>query len=379
MNISSNFDSGNIIVNKIDGFSAQLNIRKDTNSAFSQWFHFRVDGVFGEHCTFSITDAGETSYPDGWEDYHVCASYDRKYWFRVPSTYENGVLSFELESECDAVFFAYFAPYSFEQHLDLVHEAQCDPKCSLEVIGKTVEQRDMHLLKIESDDVCEKKNIWLIARQHPGESMAEWFMEGVIGRLLDDDDAVARKLLKTCRFYLIPNMNPDGAIAGNLRSNAAGANLNREWASPSLEKSPEVYHTLAAMRKYGLDMLLDVHGDEAIPYNFVAGSEGIPSYNEELHQLEEKFKAVWMSTCPDFQDTYNYGRDEPGKANMGVCTNQIAEQFGCLAYTIEMPFKDNHLDPDPEQGWSAEKSVALGESVLLAVLGFDSNLSADSN
>lgn len=35
-------------------------------------------------------------------------------------------------------------------------------------------------------------------------------------------------------------MNPDGSWRGHLRTNAAGANLNREWAKPSLETSPEV-------------------------------------------------------------------------------------------------------------------------------------------
>ena len=30
--------------------------------------------------------------------------------------------------------------------------------------------------------------VWVIARQHPGESMAEWWMEGFLGRLLDPSD-----------------------------------------------------------------------------------------------------------------------------------------------------------------------------------------------
>ena len=36
-------------------------------------------------------------------------------------------------------------------------------------------------------------------------------------------------------------MNPDGSVLGNLRTNAAGANLNREWENPTLERSPEVF------------------------------------------------------------------------------------------------------------------------------------------
>jgi murein tripeptide amidase MpaA len=50
--------------------------------------------------------------------------------------------------------------------------------------------------------------IWAIARQHPGESMAEWWMEGYLLRLMDTDDALIRKALQEATFYVVPNMNP---------------------------------------------------------------------------------------------------------------------------------------------------------------------------
>jgi murein tripeptide amidase MpaA len=53
---------------------------------------------------------------------------------------------------------------------------------------------------------------------------------------------------------------------------------------------------------------------------------------------------------------------------MTLATNWIAENFGCLAFTIEMPFKDNANLPDAATGWSSERSRKLGASVLQAVL-----------
>lgn len=367
MKISSKFDSGNIEIISIEQNQINLNIPKDTNSDFFQWFHFRLSGAQGELCEITIHNAGESSYPDGWVDYHVCASYDKTDWFRIPTTYQDGKLKWEITPDENSVYFAYFAPYSYDRHQELVHQAQLSPFCELEVIGETVLGYDIDLLKIGTPSV-EKKNVWVIARQHPGESMAEWFMEGLLEKLLDEDDAIAQKLLQKACFYLIPNMNIDGAIAGNLRSNYAGANLNREWENPSLENSPEVFYTLKKMDETGIDLMLDVHGDEAIPYNFVAGSEGIPSYHEKMQILEDTFKNLWMETCPDFQDTHNYGKDEPGKANLTVCSNQIAERFNCLSFTIEMPFKDNNDLPNEYYGWSAERSKKLGESVLIPTL-----------
>lgn len=367
MKISSNFDSGNIeVVSLNDNGEINLNIRKDTNSDFLQWFHFRLTDALDIPCKISILNAGETSYPDGWENYHACASYDNVEWFRVPTRYEDGVLVIDYLPSNNSVYFAYFAPFSYNAHQNLVHNSQLSDLCRVDVIGETVEGRDIDMLVIGDEGIGKK--IWVIARQHPGESMAEWFVQGTIDRLLDESDSVSRKLLENACFYIIPNMNIDGSIAGNLRSNAAGANLNREWQKPSLERSPEVYHCLNKMDEIGVDLLLDVHGDEAIPYNFVAASEGIPSYNDTLRNLEEMFKNNWMDVSPDFQDEYNYGADEPGKANLTVCSNAIAERFGCLSFTIEMPFKDNDNLPDPIYGWSAERSMLLGESVLHPVL-----------
>lgn len=367
MKISANFDSGNIeVVSLNENGKIGLKIRKDTNSDFYQWFHFRLIGAMDIPCKISLLNAGESSYPEGWEDYHACASYDNIEWFRVPTSYENGVLTIDYLPSNNSVYFAYFEPYSYQRHQDLIHNSQASDRCRVDVIGETVEGRDMDLLVIGDEGIG--KNIWLIARQHPGESMAEWFAQGFIERLLDESDPVSRKLLENACFYVIPNMNIDGSIAGNLRANAAGMNLNREWASPSLDKSPEVFHSLKKMEEIGVDLLLDIHGDETIPYNFVAGSEGIPSFNPAFQTLEDKFKNQWIAVSPDFQDDVNYGTEGPVSANMTVCSNAIAEKFGCLSFTVELPFKDNDNLPDPIYGWSAERSMILGESVLQPIL-----------
>ena len=198
--------------------------------------------------------------------------------------------------------------------------------------------------------------------------MAEWFMQGFLKRLLDDSDPVARKLHQEAVFYVVPNMNIDGSILGNLRSNAAGANLNREWLNPSLETSPEVYHVLCKMDEVGLDMCLDVHGDEEIPYNFISAAEGIPNYSPKIAKLEKDFIEAWIRNSPDFQDKYGYDKDAPGTADLRICTPQLAERFGALALTIEMPFIDNHDLPDPMHGWSPQRSEKLGSSVLNPIL-----------
>ncbi len=371
MQISSNFDSGNIrIVDATQANNIQLEILKDNESDFYQWFHFKLqqnsDNNENIEHVIHLTNAGQSAYVEGWQDYQAVASYDREHWFRVPTEFDGEKLTITLTPEYDSVYFAYFSPYSYERHQDMIHSAQMHVDCQLQVLGQTLDGRDMSLLKIGEEG--EGKNvIWLTARQHPGETMAEWFIEGFIDRLLDEDDGAARALLNKAVFYIVPNMNPDGSVRGHLRTNACGANLNREWQTPTMERSPEVYLVRELMNKTGVDLFLDIHGDEALPYNFVAGCEGNPSYSDRNKTLEDKFKQFLIAITPEFQDDEGYDKDAPGQANMTVATNWVGEQFDCLAFTIEMPFKDNALLPDYSVGWSDERSSLLGRDVLTTV------------
>jgi murein tripeptide amidase MpaA len=368
MKITSNFDSGNIEVLQADSpDNIQLAIRKDNQSDFYQWFHFRLSTEYAQQHTLTITNAGDSAYPDGWKDYQAVASYDRQTWFRVDTEYDGKALTIKHFPEAQSVYFAYFAPYSYERHMDLLHQAQSDYNCQLVELGETLDGRDMSLLIVGEPEEGKKK-IWITARQHPGETMAEWLIEGLLDRLLDEDDGVARALLNKAVFYIVPNMNPDGSVRGHLRTNAAGMNLNREWLNPSMEKSPEVYLVRQKMLETGVDLFLDMHGDENLPYNFVAGSEGVPSYNERIKNLEQLFKQTLLAVTPEFQTEFGYDLDEPGKANMTVATAWVGEQFNCLAYTVEMPFKDNANLPDEAYGWSDIRSMKLGQDMLPAIL-----------
>jgi murein tripeptide amidase MpaA len=70
-------------------------------------------------------------------------------------------------------------------------------------------------------------------------------------------------------------------------------------------------------------MLVDVHGDEELPYCFIAGSEGIPGWTDRMKGLQDAFCAAYKRSSPDFQTKFGYGVDAPGEANMTICSNQV--------------------------------------------------------
>jgi murein tripeptide amidase MpaA len=366
--INSEFDSGNIETVNAHSNPVELAIRNDHQSDFYQWFYFSVNGAKGkDDLELCLSNASGAAFPGGWKHFQVMASYDKNEWFRVSTRYENGSLIFNHAADHDLVWYSYFTPYSWERHQDLIGWAQTNEQTSLTTLGNSLDGRPLSLLTI-GDEAPHKRKIWLTARQHPGETMAEFAIEGLLQKLLDPNDACSRTLLQKAVFYIIPNMNPDGSVRGHLRTNAAGVNLNREWLEPSMALSPEVFLTQQKMHETGVDLFIDCHGDEEIPYVFLVDNQGIPAYGPRLAKLETSFKQQLLNSNPDYQTKYGYDIDLPGQANLQLASTYVGQTYNCLAFTLEMPFIDNFNLPDPIYGWSAQRSSDMGAALLQAAL-----------
>ncbi len=59
--------------------------------------------------------------------------------------------------EAESVYFAYFAPYSYERHQDLLAQAQASGMCQLVDLGNTLDNRDMSFLLIVGEPAAGKK------------------------------------------------------------------------------------------------------------------------------------------------------------------------------------------------------------------------------
>ena len=373
MQISSTFDAGAIEVVRLDDpADIRLRLRTDNAADFHQWFHFRLTGAAGKPVRMVFENAATAAYPDGWRDYRCVASYDRQHWFRIASTrYERGELIVDHTPERDSVYYAYFEPYSDERHLDLVARAEQSPHARVRRLGSTVDGRDLDLVVVGdevSDEVPGRAPIWIIARQHPGETMAEWFVEGLLERLLDGADPVARTLREQALLYIVPNMNPDGAVRGNLRTNAAGRNLNREWREPDPLASPEVFLVRAEMERTGCALFLDIHGDETLPYVFFSTAEEVPGFTTEAAAAQARFVDTLLAVSPAFQTEEGYKPGRFGEELLTLASKWVANHFGCVSLTLEMPFKDNAILPDEHVGWNGARSKRLGAAMLNPIL-----------
>jgi len=372
VSIASHFDGGAIeVISAVSSANVRLRIASDSRSTVRQWFYFRVSGVRGELLTLSLDNAGDCTYTAGWSDYKVVASYDGENWFRVPTQFDGRALRVRLEAKFDHIYFAYFEPYSEVRRAKFLGTLQTLPGVCVRDLCRSINGKPISLVRVSDGQRTSKKKLWFIARQHSGEAMAEWFVEGLLQRLTRqgcwEGDPIARDLLSRADILVVPNMNPDGSALGNLRMNAAGIDLNRQWSDPNAISSPEVLYVREEIMSTGCDAFFDVHGDEALPYVFAAGTETVSGSDQDRAREQETFVNHLKNATSEFQNEFGYATNKHEKDNLQLAARFIGHHFGCLAMTLEMPFKDNANCPDERTGWNGARSRALGAAMLQAL------------
>eukprot|EP00741_Cyanophora_paradoxa_P012687 tig00020616_g12257.t1 len=405
----ADFESGN---GRVVSASAQagaggestlfVEIEPDTNAKDYQWFHLRVQCAAGRRLCVVITNAkcAMPLYQRDWTGYRAYWTggdpEEADAWETAESTYNanTGWFSFRLETRSEETQVAFFPPYSLARAEVLAERAARSGRCSAATIGFSVEGRPITELHFRAPGPAAelrspgRKHFWVIARQHSGESMASHFAEGLVSRLLDEEDADAGRVLAAADVHVVPVVNPDGVAWGNLRYNLCGLDLNRQWAEPDPALAPEVACVRGRLEETGAHFLLDAHGDEAIPYVFVVPSCSEPGADaprdERLGRLTDLFKAEYGRINACFQDSithligvplrFSYANKPPGLGMScppttypGVAANHVARRHGALAVTLEMPFKEAANEADALRGFGAERCRRLGAD-LVAVL-----------
>jgi murein tripeptide amidase MpaA len=354
-----------------DPGNIRLRLRKDDDRTVMFYYHFRATGLRGRECTFRITNAhesvamrlaGRTDDEHCWNNPGAMASYDLEHWFRVPGTYQDGVYRFSHTPEFDVCYYASWPPYGLARSNRLLARAQSSPRVRLACLGRTADGHDLDLMTLGRPDPS-KRTCWIIARQHPSESMSSFFVEGFIERMLDRSDPIVSALLDKAVIHIVPNMNPDGTERAYTRNNAAGRNLNRAWRDPDPSVESEVYLVRAEMERTGVDFCIDCHGDRELRCNFLGGPLEIPSKSPRLDALFENLKNVWASITPEYERGHPYPGGSPAEADLSMAWNWIAERFDCLSVLLEQPFKDTRWRTDRQAGWSPNRAIAFGKTL----------------
>ena len=143
LSVSSAFDGGNIRLVAIDGDRVDLEIVKDHQSDFYQWFYFRLTGGGGRTLELRILNAPARPIRTAGRTTAPACRHDREEWARVDTNYADGVLTIALTPAADSVWIAYFAPYTMERHHELVASVAAVPGVHYRSLGQTLDGQEL--------------------------------------------------------------------------------------------------------------------------------------------------------------------------------------------------------------------------------------------
>lgn len=126
----------------------------------------------------------------------------------------------------DEVYVAYTVPYTYTQlqshikQLKILSDESHYKLIKFDSLGLSNGNVDIPLLKItnKSKNTEPKPIIFIIGRQHCGETHASFILHGFINFLISKEN-ICHKLRELFEFWVAPVVNPDGVIIGNYRCN----------------------------------------------------------------------------------------------------------------------------------------------------------------
>jgi len=232
--ISTNFESGNI--NHIKNIQRKNDVNiileienepypSNTKKKYQNWFYFKSNNVQRKSITYTIQNI--RIFDDDWRGFNVCYSYDNKNWKRIKTSFskKNKTLTWTHKSSKKNVFFAYYPPYTIEMKNKLINKYKNRKNVKHILLNKNIDT-----LLLGSGPL----HIYIVARQHPGETIGSWMAEGFLNAYFSSKQ---RKIIeKTFTIVVIPMANPSGVKSGHWYTNKKGQNLNRSWRH---NKTPE--------------------------------------------------------------------------------------------------------------------------------------------
>lgn len=299
-------------------------------------FHFQLQGQPGSKLTLEFRNMDNiwNSKPGSVarELKAVAVSEDGLAWRSVATRQlpENRI-QLDIEMPGPRLFVARLEPYRISDLERFLGEIRSHPSVAIEPLGRTVEGRELEIVR--AGDPGAPRRVFIRARAHPWESGGNWVVQGLIRRLLREDDEARAFRSRYCLFVL-PMANKDGVASGRTRFNSAGWDLNRAWDLPApAELSPENHaleQWLAGMAERGarLDLGIDLHNDGYGKLHLSRPDvPGLENYLAGMARFEELLRRhTWFTE----------GSTGSSFRNPGTLGDGWFERFGVPAAILEL-------------------------------------------
>ena len=268
--------------------------RVNFNRTSTHW-HFLLEAKAGSDIplifdNFNTIYNGEMYYNIKNMNYCVVSN-DGEIWRHIKVEHLMGNrMKINIHMDKDSIYIASVEPYRVSDYKRLLARIEKEKHINIEVIGQSVEGRDLHIVHIGSEKAPYR--IFIRGRVHPWEPGGNWVIEGIIDKLLENSKEV-KGFLKNYSVYILPMANIDGVARGVPRFNMLGSDLNRgldKPADPLLAKENFVMEQwLENMIRNNLKphLAIDFHNDASGPLIFKPPTTDPDKYRVHMRTFEK--------------------------------------------------------------------------------------------
>ncbi len=207
-------------------------------------FHFQIEAKPGSKLTFEFKNLENVwnAQPGSVARELKLAqiSTDGLVWKPIPlQSLPQDRVQLTIEMPGPRLYVAREQPYRLSDLERLLNTLRHNSRVKISPIGNTVEGRSLEIVRLGNPRAPYR--VFVRARAHPWEAGGNWVAQGLIQRLLQNDDWARQCLGRYC-LYVLPLANKDGVARGRTRFNLQGKDLNRDWDKPAdRELCPENY------------------------------------------------------------------------------------------------------------------------------------------
>ena len=337
MNVLSNYDGSSIDILKYnnDENSVYLSLKKE-NDSYSQYYNFIIDNNQNTDGYIYIQNIKLSKYYDKDSIFFPYKRLDASNdWQRIDdSSFSIADNMLIIKVEPNAKFEISLVPRYTKEHLERFFDTIKNFEY-LKISNNIIPKVDLGNTKLPT--------IFVIGRQHPGETLSSFFIEGMINSIIQNN-----KLLAKYHFVFYPIVNTIGVKNGCHRY-IDGIDFNRVWQSNKAPK--EIQFIKEELRLYNLLYFIDVHNDEITPMDYIRISGNI-----------NRKSIAGLTVLKSMNPLYRLLRSiikQKKIINLSYKTAReyVKKHYGCTSILIELSMKENYKD-----------SILKGKKFILELL-----------
>ena len=369
--VTADFEGGNV-----DGVAilAPNHIRITARPDLSPkplWFYFCLENAPGSSVRIDLANADEClGSRAGWLNARPVFSGDGVHWQRVARTNyvgdpnERGYFTFTVPVVGSRTQVAYCYPYGPSQLQALLEELDSRgcPEFRHRIICETSEGRPIPMVTIGPPTKAQA-SVWLLGRQHAGETPPSFVLAGLL-RWLAGDDETAVQARQRWAFHCLPMLDVDGAFRGRFGKDEAPLDMNRDWQDEPrrLETTAGITAIHESWRETPYDLLIDLHashhGDTRCYFFGLRSTQ-----SEVLYRRQSRFLAHLAEAAPaatGFKATDLRDREPPEHSLREWAWRRHGGLAMCLELSYHLSQSGRHLSVKDYE----EFGQALGRALV---------------